>query len=65
MLFKVGMESGGRRRSSFQRNLLSRTHFRDRINGITYIVPAWVKSKQLYASARHAPHLMIAFTQSF
>ncbi len=41
------------------------THFRDRINGITYTVPVWEKSKQLYASARHATHLMIAFTQSF
>jgi hypothetical protein len=41
------------------------THFQDRINGITYTVPAWVKSKQSYVSARHATHLMIAFTQSF
>ena len=41
------------------------TYFRGRINGITYTVPAWVKRKQSYASARHATHLMIVFTQSF
>ena len=32
------------------------THFRYRINGITYTVPAWGKRKQSYAFARHGTH---------